>query len=162
MIKVAPKSRAVKIKTAGLIQRARELPIKPHVKNIWRRVRRQGNGRGEEFSLKDIKQEKKEAKAGSFPLIDVKVRHRILSTLAYLQILLVIPLFLGRRDSFVRHHVRQGVALLVVWAFVPFLFWLPLVGWLGLAFLLFELFWGTVSAGRGRKGALPLVARLVV
>lgn len=87
---------------------------------------------------------------------------KLMSVLAYIGILVLIPYFSGeaKKDQFVKFHTQQGlvlfvleVAILFLNAILPFGFVWPLLG-IGLAVLAVA---GILNAAQGRIAELPLV-----
>lgn len=86
----------------------------------------------------------------------------VLGILAYINVLVAIPLFAGRKSDFIRFHTRQGLALLIVWAFFLFTFYLPILPWIFFLFILLCVIWGIASVSTGRERPLPLIGRLAI
>ncbi len=97
-----------------------------------------------------------------FPLIDLKMKHRLMAAISYLNILVLVPLVLSKKHSFVAFHARQGLALAVVWAVGILLFWLPVLGWLVVFFTLVEIIIGFVNVCRGKEKPLPLIGKYAI
>lgn len=90
-------------------------------------------------------------------------KNTLMAVLAYLGILVLIPLLTTKDDSFVKYHVKQGLVLLVIWAVVwgvgmsAYLFWhVTQLIHLGLVVLSII---GIVNAVRGEEKELPLVGQ---
>lgn len=133
--------------------------VSEHVKKIHSSVK----GAASKIRLPKVKGRKPVSpdsiKATNFPMIDLKARHRILAALAYWHILIFLPIAFGRKDLFVKYHIKQGLVLLMGWALVLFLFWWPPLGWLGLLFVLAEALVGSYNATRGKEDSLPLIGQ---
>ncbi|MCX6808097.1 MAG: hypothetical protein NTW50_00320 [Candidatus Berkelbacteria bacterium] len=87
----------------------------------------------------------------------------ILSILAYLPVLFLIPLiFKMFKNDFVWYHVRQGIVLSGVWIIFIFSFYLPLLPWLVGLYLVFCLVVGIVNVSTGKSRPLPLLGFLAV
>jgi len=93
---------------------------------------------------------------------------KAMALLAYLGILVLIPLLVKKDSEYVRFHVQQGLTLLVaevIWvvaswilAFIPILGWLiTAIGWL-ILLILFII--GIVNALSGKKAPLPILGGL--
>lgn len=92
--------------------------------------------------------------------------------LAYLGILVLIPIFAAKDNKFARYHANQGLILFIgevifviiyqIIAFIVFstfwgLYWiLTIIGLLGLVFLVFSIL-GIVNAAGGNAKELPIV-----
>ena len=92
-----------------------------------------------------------------------------MAVLAYFGILLLIPLFAARQDSFVRYHVNQGIILVVLEALMQLISrtigTVPgtvgtivnlVVGAVSLLLLIFAII-GIVHAAKGQEKPLPLL-----
>ncbi|OGD65603.1 hypothetical protein A2215_03235 [Candidatus Berkelbacteria bacterium RIFOXYA2_FULL_43_10] len=90
-------------------------------------------------------------------------RSQILAVLSYLWILVVIPLLYRKSDSYVNYHMKQGLGLLSLWVILPFLLWIPIVGWalglVDLALALILLVIGFDRAALGKERALPVIGK---
>jgi len=85
----------------------------------------------------------------------------ILSVLAYLHALVLIPLLFGRKSPFVQFHVRQGIALLFVWVLFALSFYVYLLPWIFFIYLLVAIVIGIGNVIRGRERALPIIGKYV-
>ncbi len=96
---------------------------------------------------------------GSFDVDDVK-NNKGMAVLAYLGILVLIPIFARKDSPFARYHSNQGLILLICWVIVAILrriWWL--LGTVGglIGFILFII--GIVNAANGRAKELPVVGK---
>ncbi len=103
----------------------------------------------------------------AFDPADVR-QNKAVAILAYLSVLVLIPLFLAKSSKFVRFHCNQGLILaileVVCWIVLGTLGGLPLLGWifrlaggvLGVAFLLLSIL-GIVNVVGERAKELPVV-----
>lgn len=91
-------------------------------------------------------------------------RSKMLGVLSYLNFLVLIPLFAGGRDEFVKKHMKQGLFLLLCLVLLPFVLIIPLLGWVigGVWAAMLLILWvvGIISAATGREKSLPLVGKL--
>ncbi len=85
----------------------------------------------------------------------------VMAVLAYLQILVLIPLFFGRKSPFVQFHVRQGIALLFVWILFAYSFYIYILPWVFFIYLVIAIIIGIGNVVRGRERALPVVGKWV-
>lgn len=87
------------------------------------------------------------------------------AAVSYILILVIIPLLFYRDDEFVFYHAKQGVVLLLLWAAVPFVLAIPLVGWiLGAILAIFNLVlmvFGVVKSLKNQKKPLPLLGKRI-
>jgi uncharacterized membrane protein len=95
----------------------------------------------------------------SFDTDDVN-NNKGMSILAYLGILVLIPIFARKDSPFARYHSNQGLILLICWVIVAILrriWWL--LGTVGglIGFILMII--GIVNAANGRAKELPLVGK---
>lgn len=84
-----------------------------------------------------------------------------LGILAYLNVLVLIPLFAGRRHPFVTFHVRQGLLLLFVWIAFVYSFYLPYLPIMIGLYLLYCFVSGVVSVAMGHERPLPWIGKIV-
>jgi len=82
---------------------------------------------------------------------------------SYLGILLVIPLLVDKDNPFVKFHVKQGLVLLIAAVIIPFVAWIPILGWIfGLiaapVLLVFAII-GIINVLGGKKKELPLIGQ---
>jgi uncharacterized membrane protein len=88
----------------------------------------------------------------------------VMSILAYLGILVLIPLFVAKNNPTVKFHTKQGLVLLVAWIIswiiwiVPVLGWI--VGWLLNVGLLILAIIGIIDAINNQQKPLPLIGHL--
>ncbi len=84
--------------------------------------------------------------------------------LSYFGILVIIPILLQKDNPYVKFHVRQGIALLIAWICLSFIFLIPLVGWIigtiGWLFLIVITIMGIISAITGKEKPLFLINAL--
>ena len=108
-----------------------------------------------------------EDSTSSFDPADVR-GNLAMSILAYLSVLVLIPLFLAKNSRFARYHCNQGLILMIVevvcWIVLGILGGLPFIGWifrlvncvLGVLFLILSII-GIVNVVNGRAKALPVI-----
>lgn len=84
-----------------------------------------------------------------------------MAVLCYFGILVLIPLVTdSKNDPFVKFHIKQGLALLIVYVICAFVLWIPVIGWL-LGIFLFVLFiMGVINAATGKQNSLPVIGQL--
>jgi uncharacterized membrane protein len=89
--------------------------------------------------------------------------NKFMALLAYLGILVIIPLLVARERPFVRYHIKQGLLLVIGWAlvwaldmiYIPFNFLVPML-W----FILFVMaVMGILNAVAGKEKPLPLIGQ---
>lgn len=87
--------------------------------------------------------------------------NKLMGVLAYLGILVVIPLLVAKDDPFVKFHVKQGLVLLIIevgwWLLVMSLYFLlmlmPLFQFAIFVFIII----GIVNVARGKQKELPFI-----
>ncbi|MBX4205185.1 MAG: hypothetical protein KW788_03310 [Candidatus Doudnabacteria bacterium] len=79
--------------------------------------------------------------------------------LAYLGILVIIPLIVAKNDPFVKYHVKQGLVLLVLEVIGSFVFWIPILGWLLWLFTLVLVVIGILNVTKGKQQPLPVLGK---
>lgn len=97
----------------------------------------------------------------------------VMAALSYLGILIIVPILTAKDDPFVKFHIKQGIALIILWAVI----WILSFGWgmlmviikfplFGLISILFPFLWllsvglmimGIVNAATGKQKELPVV-----
>lgn len=86
---------------------------------------------------------------------------RLMAVLSYVGLLVVVPLIMSRRDSFVMIHAKQGLVILLGYVVAIILaFWIPAVGsvlFLGLLVLAVA---GAVQALLGHPWRIPVIGYL--
>jgi uncharacterized membrane protein len=91
-------------------------------------------------------------------------KSKFLAILSYLNFLVLIPLFAGGRNGFVKKHMKQGLFLLLCLVLLPFVLIIPLLGWIigGVWAAALLILWviGIVSAATGHERSLPLIGKL--
>jgi len=95
-------------------------------------------------------------------LIDWRLAGKIvLAALSYLPIVVVIPLLIGsiKKNSFILFHAKQGIALLLIWAFGIFSFYLPVLPILIALMLLFFIVVGIYNSITQKIRPLPFIGR---
>ena len=105
-------------------------------------------------------------------------KNKVMAILAYLWILVLVPIFAAKDSKFARYHANQGLILLIVFialyivlgilgaivAFIPVVqmcacAFLPLIGLFSLAHLVLAIL-GIVNAANGKMQPLPVVGTL--
>jgi uncharacterized membrane protein len=85
----------------------------------------------------------------------------LLAIFCYLGILVIIPILVGKKDEFVKFHIKQGLALLVAEVVTVVVGAIPVLGWIfgGLASILWLILsvLGIINVLTGKKKSLPLV-----
>ncbi len=91
----------------------------------------------------------------------VNTEQKIFGILAYLGILVLVPLLVKKDDDFVHFHAKQGLVLLIVWIIVWVITMIPVLGWiigpfLSLAMLIIILI-AIAQVLMGKKWEVPVV-----
>ena len=106
----------------------------------------------------------------SFDPADVR-QNKAMAILAYISVLVLIPLFLAKSSKFARFHCNQGLVLaiaeIICWIVFGILSKIPLIGWLfavinwliSLACLVLAIL-GIVNVVNGRAKELPVVGKI--
>lgn len=109
---------------------------------------------------------------GSFDGGDIE-SNKTMAILAYLSILVLVPLFTARNSKFAMFHVNQGIVLaiveVVIGAVMGVLVWIPFVGMIvsivgglvGLVCLVLAI-WGIINAANGQAKKLPVIGNIVL
>jgi uncharacterized membrane protein len=93
------------------------------------------------------------------PIVITVDENRLLAAISYLNVLFLIPLLMGRREAYVRFHLKQGIVLFAVDVIAGAIVWVPLVGWLIGLFLVCVSIYGFLQALAGKKWTLPYVGK---
>ncbi len=84
-----------------------------------------------------------------------------MAVLSYLGILVLVPLLTdAKNDPFVKFHIKQGLALLIVDIIASFIVWVPFVGWILWLGIVVLFIIGIVNAASGKEKELPLIGPL--
>jgi uncharacterized membrane protein len=89
-------------------------------------------------------------------------KNTLMAVLAYLGILILVPFLTdAKKDPFVKFHLKQGVALIIVEVVGGFIGAIPILGWLigwiiWLAILVLAII-GIMNASSGKEKELPFV-----
>lgn len=93
-------------------------------------------------------------------------RNTLMAVLAYLSILVIIPLLVVKNDAFVTFHVKQGLVLAIIGLIVSALgmsmmIWIlfPIISIINLGLLILSIM-GIVNVVQGQEKKLPLVGHL--
>lgn len=86
-----------------------------------------------------------------------------MAILAYIGLLVIIPLVTNKDDQFVKFHSKQGLVLLIVWFIANFLWTIPVLGWIAAPFVNLGCFIlsiiGIINAANGQTKELPIIGR---
>ena len=86
-----------------------------------------------------------------------------MAILAYLGILVVIPLVMNREDQFVKFHSKQGLVLLITWVIANFIWAIPVLGWIVSPIINLSCFilmiLGIINATEGQTKELPIIGK---
>lgn len=92
-------------------------------------------------------------------------RNKILAVLSYLNFLVIVPLFVGNKDEFVKRHLKQGLFLSLVFVLLPYVLIIPLLGWVvgAVWFALWLVLWliALISAIMGKERPIPIVGKFL-
>ncbi|HOX40795.1 MAG TPA: hypothetical protein PK263_01210 [bacterium] len=86
---------------------------------------------------------------------------KLLAALSYIHVLVILPLVLKRKNQFVDYHVRQGIALLVVWIVFGVTFYLPVLPILFAFYISVSILIGIINIASGKERPLPIIGRYV-
>lgn len=97
--------------------------------------------------------------------------NKTMGILAYLGILVLIPLFTSRQSKFAMFHTEQGItlaigevilsAIMTVFAFIPVVGWIinAILGVVGLVLLILAII-GIINSANGQAKELPIVGKI--
>lgn len=92
-----------------------------------------------------------------------KADNKVMAILAYIGILVLIPIFAAPQSKFARFHSNQGLILCIVWILVAIVGRIPLLGWIirlvgYIACIVFAVK-GIISANNGEAKEIPYVGK---
>ena len=86
-----------------------------------------------------------------------------MAVLAYLGILVIIPLLVSKDDQFVKFHAKQGIVLLIIWIVSRFILVVPFFGVMLMPLISLGCFIlviiGIINAVGGQTKELPVVGQ---
>lgn len=89
----------------------------------------------------------------------------LMGVLAYLGILVLVPLFAAKESAFARFHVNQGLLLLIAEVICGVVSVIPFIGFLGwiisVAIAVFAII-GIINATKGEMKPLPLIGNITL
>ena len=84
----------------------------------------------------------------------------LLAVLSYLNILVLIPLLLSKKNDFVKYHARQGALLFLFSVIAIFAFYVPYLPWLVIVYIAYCVVYGIINVFMSRERPLPLLGKL--
>ena len=114
------------------------------------------------LKLKKIQIKKPDFKKVDFKKMNVRKLNwpTVLGILAYLNVLVIIPQLLSRKDKpFVKFHAKQGVVLCGLFTLFAFSFYVPGLPWLVALLYLVLTILGLVFVILGRERHLPVIGK---
>lgn len=92
-------------------------------------------------------------------------KNKIVAIIAYLGLLVIVPIIAARESPFAMYHANQGLLLLILWVGVWFLSLIPVIGLLGIVgwiiLIVFSIL-GIINAANGRMKPLPFIGHLQI
>jgi len=93
--------------------------------------------------------------------------NKVYAVLAYIGILVLVPLLAAKESKFAQYHANQGLILLIAGLIVGFASSLPIIGWfligpIGSLALLALAIIGIVNAVNGEMKPLPLIGNFTI
>ncbi|MFA6604009.1 MAG: hypothetical protein WCT10_04200 [Patescibacteria group bacterium] len=86
--------------------------------------------------------------------------NKLMAAISYIGVLFLIPLLTeAKNDEFVKFHVRQGIALFLVWVVASFIVWIPFIGQMTCLALVVLSIFAAVKAYQGERWELPVVGQ---
>lgn len=83
--------------------------------------------------------------------------NKVYAILAYLGILVLVPILAAKDSRFAQYHANQGLVLFLTSIICGFVIWIPVVGWaLGIGILVLWVM-GIVNAAQGEMKPLPII-----
>lgn len=88
--------------------------------------------------------------------------NKAMGILAYLGILVLIPIFAAKESKFARFHANQGLVLVIVEVILSILSGIPFIGWIfglvSIVCLVFAIL-GIVNVCNGKAKELPIIGK---
>ncbi|MEW5784187.1 MAG: DUF4870 domain-containing protein [Bacillota bacterium] len=89
--------------------------------------------------------------------------NKVMAFLAYLGLLVLVPLLAKKDSPFAQFHAKQGIVLLLAWVALSVIFIIPILGWIvgtiGYIVLLVFTIMGIINALSGNAKELPLIGQ---
>ncbi len=93
-------------------------------------------------------------------------KNKLLSVVAYLGVLVIIPLFVARESPFARYHTNQGLVLFLFSLLSYVAGFIPYIGWIAGAAVsivtLLLLIVGALNAIKGEAKELPIIGKIKI
>lgn len=87
--------------------------------------------------------------------------NNLMAILAYLGVLVLIPLVMSRDNPYVSFHMKQGLVIFIGYIIAAIaVWWLPVVGNVLLGLLILISVVGVVQAAQGRRWKIPIITAL--
>ena len=87
----------------------------------------------------------------------------LMAALAYLGILIIVPLLTTKDDPFVKFHIKQGLVLIISAIVLMAVRWVPFIGWMLAMFIypiiLIFVILGIINATTGKTKELPIIGK---
>ena len=137
--------------------------LKEKVGDIAAAVKDKANDAAEEVKnqLNEAKAAEEAAVAEEFDPEDIK-KNKLMSVLAYLGILVIIPILAAKDSKFARFHTNQGLILFISSIIVSLLAYIPVIKWFAwvVDILIFILaIMGIINAAKGQVKELPVIGK---
>ncbi len=87
--------------------------------------------------------------------------NRFVSSLSYIWILCLVPLFLKRKSHFAQFHAKQGLLLFAIEIIGGFIFWIPIIGWALFVMVIIYSIMGVQKTMSGEYWVMPFVGKYV-
>ncbi len=87
-------------------------------------------------------------------------KNKVMGILAYLGILVLVPLLTAKQSRFAMFHANQGLILFIGWIALWIVGMIPIIGWLvifGYLFMLLLMVVGIINAAGGKMKPLPVI-----
>lgn len=91
-------------------------------------------------------------------------KNKLNAVLSYLGILIIVPLMSddAKKSPFAKHHLNQGLVLLIAGVVGSVVYWIPIIGWAaGIAVFVIWVM-GLISAIQGEMKKLPLIGDIKI
>lgn len=92
-------------------------------------------------------------------------KNKVVAILAYLGLLVIVPILTARESRFAMYHANQGLILLIIWVGLWFISFIPILGLIAIIAWIVPIVFsimGIINALNGKMKPLPLLGHLQI
>ena len=86
-------------------------------------------------------------------------KNKVYAILAYIGILFLVPLLAAKDSPYAKFHTNQGLVLFLLEVILSVVWWIPLLGLLWIAVVVFAIM-GIINAAQGECKPLPIIGEI--